>query len=78
MEIWWLVIFRDSLVYQVTFDQSEEPDGGEVGEGRRWIFRNKFRFLDEVYINFRHLNPLSKLVDLGRESVCVPLEDAEG
>ncbi len=72
------MIFRDSLVYQVTFVQSQEPGGGEAGKGRRWAFRNNFRFLDEVCIHFRHLNPLSKLVDPGRLSVCVPLENAEG
>ncbi len=36
------------------------------------------RHMNKANINFLQLQPLSKLVDFGRTSVCIPLEDAEG
>ncbi len=53
-------------------------DGGEAGEGRRRVFGDKFGFLDEADIDLLQLEPLPELVDFGRQSVCIPLEDAEG
>ncbi len=53
-------------------------DGGEAGEGWRRVFGGKFGFLDEADIDLLQLEPLSELVDFGRQSVCIPLEGVEG
>ncbi len=39
---------------------------------------NELCFLDKTNVTFLQLNPLSELVDLGREPVCVPLVDGGG
>ncbi len=46
-------------------------------ESRRWVFGDKFGFSDEADVDLLQLEPLSELVDFGRQSVCIPLEDAE-
>ncbi len=41
-------------------------------EGRRRVFG------DQADINLLQLKPLSELMDFGRQSACIPLEDAVG
>ncbi len=48
------------------------------GEGRSRVFGVKLRFLDQTDFDLLQLKPLLELVDFGRKSVCIPLEDAEG
>ncbi len=52
-------------------------DGGEAGEGWRRVFGDKVGFLGEADIDPLQLEPLSELVDFGRQPVSIPLEDAE-
>ncbi len=53
-------------------------DGGEAREDRCRVFGSKLRFLDQTVVDLLQLKPLPELVDFGRKSVCIPLEDAEG
>ncbi len=53
-------------------------DGGEAREGRCRIFGVELRFLDQTDFDLLQLKPLLELMDFGRKSACIPLEDAEG
>ncbi len=46
---------------------------GEAGVG---FLEIRF-FLDKANINLLQLKPLSEVVDFGRKSFCIPLEDVE-
>ncbi len=50
---------------------AEKPGNAGIGS-------LEFSFLDQTDVDLLHLKPLPKLVDIGREPVCIPLEDAEG